>query len=235
MSDGAGVVGLDLETTGALEREGSCRGLYVSFRLRGATQDSTYLTESTWNFPCPKPWHAAEVHRDWIMEQTLAVDLTMDVSPTGSGSTSCSIDRKPVRHRPCLTFTAAPARPAQGPPERGRGDRLPAWRGSLPERRHLTLVEEAERAEDSRALPGPFDAEGRTAPRGLESSSSDPLDGQLYLLCRGSRSVVISLGTVAVFGRRGAGPRRADPSTDRLLEGTVWALSCVTRVSRWAH
>ena len=117
LPDRAGVVRLDLETTEALEREGRAATWCVSFSLRGATRGCTYLTESTWSFPCPNRWRRRR-------KCTVRVDHGADLGRRSDDHglrlgrdqpRSCGRPASRSASRPCLTVTAAPdAQRAEG-------------------------------------------------------------------------------------------------------------------------
>ena len=83
LSDGAGVVELDLETTGALEREGLARDLVrlVQAHRRDVGLHISDRVHLVLTLPEDMAL-AAQEHEDWIMEQTLATEMDVTTGPT---------------------------------------------------------------------------------------------------------------------------------------------------------
>jgi isoleucyl-tRNA synthetase len=80
LSDGAGVVSVDLETTEELEQEGLARDLVRL--VQAARRDAGLHISDRINLRLTLPEdmaRAAEQHRTWIMDQTLAVTLEVTV------------------------------------------------------------------------------------------------------------------------------------------------------------
>ena len=83
LTDGAGVVSLDLETTKSSSSRDSPATSCASSRRRGATQGFTSRTASISGSTLPEAMAVAtEHHRAWVMEQTLAVDLEVTAGPS---------------------------------------------------------------------------------------------------------------------------------------------------------
>jgi isoleucyl-tRNA synthetase len=83
LTDGAGVVSLDLDTTEELELEGLARDLVRL--IQAARRDAGLHISDRIHLRLTLPdeiARATEQHRAWVMEQTLAVDLEVSAGPS---------------------------------------------------------------------------------------------------------------------------------------------------------